>query len=165
MPCRVGGGHERLKRFFFLMNHPPPVNEKNYRKITSVENVAVNEVAEQVLLEAAEELRGENTRSDPVDVGVSFDGTWQCRGLTSMNGAAVAISIDTGRVLDADIMSRFCQMCVTNKASNKNTKHNCTLNHEGSAPKMEQSGIIRIFERSRSKNNLCYTEYYGDGDT
>ena len=62
-------------------------------------------------------------------------------------------------------MSRFCQMCVTNKASNKNTKHNCTLNHEGSAPKMEQSGIIRIFERSISKNNLCYTECYGDGDT
>ena len=30
---------------------------------------------------------------------------------------------------------------------------------------MEQSGIIRIFKRSISKNNLCSTEYYGDGDT
>ena len=116
--------------------------------------MAVKEIAEQVMLETAEELRGENTTSDPVDVGVSFDGTWQRRGFTPMDSAAVAISIDTGRVLDVDIMSHFCQMCVTNKASNKNTNHNCTLNHEGSAPKMEQSGIIRIFERSISKNNF-----------
>ena len=29
------------------------------------------------MLEAAKELRGENTTSDPVDVGVSFDGSWQ----------------------------------------------------------------------------------------
>ena len=46
---RVGGGHERIKRLFYLMNHPPPppphpVNEKIYRKITSVVNVAVKEV-------------------------------------------------------------------------------------------------------------------------
>ena len=60
------------------------------------------------MLEAAEELRCENTTSDPVDVGVSFDGTWQRRGFTSMNAADVVISIDTGRVLDVDIMSRFC---------------------------------------------------------
>ena len=82
------------------MNHPPPVNGKNYRKITlplltgkitSVVNVTVKEVAEQVMLEAAEELRGENSTSDPVDVGVSFDGIWQRRGFTSVNGVAVAI--------------------------------------------------------------------------
>ena len=30
---RCGGGHEQLKRFMYLMNHPPPVTEKNYRKI------------------------------------------------------------------------------------------------------------------------------------
>ena len=30
---------------------------------------------------------------------------------------------------------------------------------------MEQSGVIRIFERSIENNELRYTEYYGDGDT
>ena len=59
---RVDGCHERLKIFFYQMNHPLPVNEKNYRKITSVVNVCVKKVAEQVMLEAAEKLRGENTK-------------------------------------------------------------------------------------------------------
>ena len=30
---RIGNGHVGLKRFLMLMNHPPPMHEKNYRKI------------------------------------------------------------------------------------------------------------------------------------
>ena len=30
---RIGNGYEGLKRFLMLMNHPPPMTEKNYRKI------------------------------------------------------------------------------------------------------------------------------------
>ena len=30
---RIGNGHVVLKRFLKLMNHPPPMHEKNYRKI------------------------------------------------------------------------------------------------------------------------------------
>ena len=33
-----------------------------------------------------------------------------------MNGAVAAISIDTGRVVDIDIMSRYCQGCINLKA-------------------------------------------------
>ena len=29
---RIGNGYEGLERFLTLMNHPPPVTEKNYRK-------------------------------------------------------------------------------------------------------------------------------------
>ena len=70
------------------------------------------------------------------------------------------LSIDTGHIIDIDVMSRCCQGCI----NNENSPHVCSINHEETAPKMEQSGVIRIFERSIEKNELCYTEYYGYGD-
>ena len=42
--------------------------------------------------------------------------------------------------------------------------HKCTLNHEGSAGKMEVTGVERIFSRSLETQKLCYTDY-GDGDS
>ena len=168
---RVGGGYQSLKKFLYLMNHPPPMTEKNYRKVTTVFNNKVKEVANTIMNEAAQELHvhepanNNNAVSDVgvavSDVGVSLDGTWQKRGHTSLNGAVATLSIDTGRVVDIDVMSRYCQRCI----NNKNSPHVCSINHEGSAPKMEQSGVVRIFERSIEKNELRYTEYYGDGDT
>ena len=35
-------------------------------------------------------------------------------------------------------------------------------NHEGSAPKMEVTGVQRILTRSIETNKLRYTKYYGD---
>ena len=44
-------------------------------------------------------------------------------------------------------------------------QHKCTLNHDGSATKTEQSGVVRIFGRSLVKYNLRYSDYNGDEDT
>ena len=49
-----------------------------------------------------------------VNTSVSVDGTWQKRSFTSLNGAVVAISIDTRRILNVEVTSRYCQACVTN---------------------------------------------------
>ena len=62
--------------------------------------------------EAALELRSNNNSNDELgiaDTGVSVDGTWQKRGFTSLNGAVAAISMDTGRILDVEVMTRYCQ--------------------------------------------------------
>ncbi|GFX47120.1 transposable element Tcb1 transposase [Trichonephila clavipes] len=66
-----------------------------------------------------------------------MDGTWQKRGYSSHNGCVSCISIDTGKVLDIEIMSHFCRMCskkakVPDAASNA---HVC-CNHMGSASRM-----------------------------
>ena len=53
----------------------------------------------------------------------------------------------------------------TEQNNNRKKEHKCSINHEDSAPKMEQSGVEGIFARSITKNKLRYTEYYGDGDT
>ena len=43
--------------------------------------------------------------------------------------------------------------------------HTCGSNYSGSAPNMEATGAKRIFERSKQKNILRYSEFYGDGDS
>ena len=86
----------------------------------------------------------------------------------------MAISINTGKMLDLEAMSQHCQYCVNIEVYKKDgivlydkLKHDhiCSINHHGSAPKMEQEGVERIFGRSIAKNKIRYTEYYGDGDT
>lgn len=178
---RIGNGHEGLKRFLMLMNHPPPMHEKTYRKIGYKIYDGVKDVAECLMQEACDEVRsqsaGYTVKEDDsvvVDTGVTLDGTWQKRGFTSYNGAVMAISIDTGKILDLEVMSRYCQYCVNIEVHKKDdislyeklkSDHICSINHDGSAPKMEQVGVERIFGRSIEKNKVRYTEYYGDGDT
>ena len=65
--------------------------------------------------EAVSELRDKDNLDAVLDIGVSVDGTWQKRGFTSINGAVVAISLNSGKVVDVDAMSRFCQSRVNDK--------------------------------------------------
>ena len=96
------------------------------------------------------------------DTVVSVDGTWQQRGYTSLNGAVAAISVDTSQILNAHIMRRFYQICNTSAKFREcdpeklTVIHNCTKNHEGTAPAMEVAGIQTIFKRYIVKHNLRY---------
>ena len=108
------------------------------------------------------------------DVGVSLDGTWLKRGFSSLNGVVVAISITSGKVIDTEVMSRFCKACSLkqylktsdNEANLKWKKEHiddCVANYSGSAPGMEQEGAKRIFGRSEENRGLKYTHFYDDG--
>ena len=106
------------------------------------------------------------------NVPVSVDGTWQKRGFSSLNGVVTAISVDSGKILDTEIMSRKCKGCVMGdckindpiRYEDWHASHDCGLNYKGSAPNMEKAGSVSIFQRS-IKNGLRYTTFYGDGDT
>lgn len=52
--------------------------------------------------EAVEENYGKN------EIAAAFDGTWQKRGHTSMNGVVTVTSFDTGKVMDFECLSKFC---------------------------------------------------------
>ncbi|GFT49968.1 hypothetical protein TNCV_4175911 [Trichonephila clavipes] len=44
--------------------------------------------------------------------GVSVDGTWQKkRGYTSLNVCVSAISVDSGKILDIEVLSQYCRVC------------------------------------------------------
>ena len=86
------------------------------------------------------------------------------------------ISIDTGKCLDYNVLSKKCPLC-TSWESRKNTddyerfinvirdSHMCSINHDGSAGSMEVKGILECFATSVQKYKLRYTEYLGDGDS
>ena len=79
---RIGNGHVGLKRFLMLMNHPPPMNENNYRKI-GYKVYGVKYVAEGIMKEVCDEVRSlsagytEEDASIIMGTGVTLDGTWQ----------------------------------------------------------------------------------------
>ena len=53
-----------------------------------------------------------NENGDGVlDITVSFDGTWQKRGFSSHHGAGVAIEVQTGLVIDFEVLSTYCHSC------------------------------------------------------
>ncbi|GFW80259.1 uncharacterized protein TNCV_65911 [Trichonephila clavipes] len=92
-------------------------------------------------------------RTKPLDVPTVIDGTWQRRGHSSLNGCVSVLSIDTGKVLDLEVMSKWCRNCNTSKSSRKSKhvkKHQCSYNHQGSAGSMESVGAYRLFERATS---------------
>ncbi|GFW11842.1 uncharacterized protein TNCV_4100531 [Trichonephila clavipes] len=89
-----------------------------------------------------------------------------------MNGCVAAISVDTGMVLDIEVMSSYCPTCKRLQTMPRNFEHEsskadhiCQCNFTGSSSKMEIVGASRIFLRSEKNRRLHYTQYYGDGDS
>ncbi|GFV43314.1 uncharacterized protein TNCV_10121 [Trichonephila clavipes] len=146
----------------------PSVSKAAYRscekKLLNVASV----VSKNAMIEAADEVRKLKNTSDVAECGVSVDGTFDGRGHSSLNGCVAVLSIDTDKVVDLEVMSKWCRNCNTSKSSEKSKhvkKHQCSCNHQGSAGIMETVGAYRLFERSRETRKLEYVEFYGDGDS
>ena len=138
---------------------------------------ATKDVAESIIKDAVEQLH--NLKHDEVDengvlkTAISCDGSWQRRGFSSLNGCVTAISMETGKVLDVEPLSKVCHTC--KKLEGKNdlkseelkAEHasKCKMNFSGSAPAMEPDGAKRIFNRSVTSRKLQYDELFGDGDS
>ncbi|GFX46281.1 uncharacterized protein TNCV_1372231 [Trichonephila clavipes] len=119
-----------------VMNLPTPLqrfNKKESGLDTAAETVAT--VSMQIAAKEAKDVSGHS------DIAVAIDGTWQKHGHTSLNGAVIATSFYTGKVLDASILSRFC------KCPNKMHNENCIL---------EIVEVWKFQEPSKSSNSLKF---------
>ena len=105
---KIGHGHAGLKKFCGIMDLPPPISEANFRRHQRAMLAASKKVAVDSMDTAAEELRKDNPDGE---VAVTFDGTWQRRGFSSLFGVFVCISWLTGRVLDFCVSSKYCAAC------------------------------------------------------
>ena len=47
------------------------------------------------------------------DLTISGDGTWKTRGHTSLVGVCSALGALTGKVIDTEVLSSYCQGCVS----------------------------------------------------
>ena len=169
--CEVG--HTGLEKICGLMNLPKPVARNNYDNISNRIGDAAKFVAERSMIEAAEE---ENRLEGTDNISVSVDGTWQKRGFASLNGVVIAIGVKNGKVIDGEALSGYCKACIVKEDLRKvdegeykiwKDEHNdnCSVNYVGSAPNMESTGALRIFERSQATRGVIYANYYGDGDS
>ena len=115
-----GQGYAGMETFCTMMDMPPHLTRNNYDKQANGIYKVVKAVAKKTMLDAASEIHLLNKPKDEngndfVDCAVSCDGSWQRRGFSSLNGYITAISMDTGKIVDAEIMSRYCKGCVSNE--------------------------------------------------
>ncbi|GFT39893.1 uncharacterized protein TNCV_3060881 [Trichonephila clavipes] len=151
----IGKGAEAGRMFCGVMNLPqPPTRFSPYGK--RILNAA-KLVYEDSIQNAAKEAICENEGNK--NIALAVDGTWQKCGYTSLNGVVTVTSIDTGKVIDVDILSKYCA-CKNLPFHEKD----CKRNYVGSSGAMEIQGASKIFQRSLSLHNAQYITYLGDGD-
>ncbi|GFT13882.1 uncharacterized protein NPIL_246881 [Nephila pilipes] len=131
MRC-IGKGAESAVMFCGIMNLPPPPTK--FTKFNNNLLQAARETCKESMAEAVHEAVEENEGGR--DIAVAVDGSWQKRGFSSKNGVVTVTSVDTGKVIDVEILSKHC-IC-----PNK-TKHlqNCKRNFVGYSGKMENRAL------------------------
>lgn len=157
----VGKGKAAAETLCAVMDLPkPPSRFQYYNKIISK---AAEETAESSMIEAARGAVIENDGS--IDIAACFDGSWQKRGHTSLNGVFTVTSMDTGKVLDCVCLSKYCS-CSSKLKNSGGKKHseNCSKNYDGSSGGMEVAAATQVFQRSLSRG-VRYIKYLGDGDS
>ncbi|GFY36755.1 uncharacterized protein TNCV_2567171 [Trichonephila clavipes] len=141
----IGKGAEAGRMFCGVMNLPqPPTRFFPYGK--RILNAA-KLVYEDSIQNAAKEAICENEGNK--NIAVAVDGTWQKRGYTSLNGVVTVTSIDTGKVIDVDILSKYCA-CKNLPFHEKD----CKRNYVGSSGAMEiqGDGDCKAFDAVKKKN-------------
>ena len=180
--AELGQGREAMATVCSIFGMPPPSSKSSWEMHNETLSSAVSSACDIQLKTAAKNLRHELSKDDPtieednvIDVAVSFDGTWHHRGFKSSHGVGVVISVDTGEVLDAEVISKTCHTCQRSSVS-KNAeefkqwqeKHikdgECLCNFEGPSTGMETAAARAIWSRSVTKNNMRYTSILSDGD-
>lgn len=151
----IGKGIAAAKTLCALINFPRILKFSKYHDL--LHNTLFN-VAEASMRKAAIEAIKENENIP--DIAAVFDGSWQRRGFSSLNGVVTVTSFDTGKELDVECLTKFCHACVQIVEG-----HNCIKNHEGASGAMECNGVLTIFQRSEVNRGVRYVKYLGDGDS
>ncbi|PRD17849.1 UNVERIFIED_CONTAM: hypothetical protein NCL1_62899 [Trichonephila clavipes] len=100
----VGKGEAAAKVFCGVINLSPPP-KRFYESLHALNNATEKVVKVFMTLAAAEILSFNNGNSN---VPVAIDDTWKKRGHTSLNAVVTTLSVDTGKNVDAEILSRKC---------------------------------------------------------
>ncbi|XP_048243127.1 uncharacterized protein LOC125376009 [Haliotis rufescens] len=177
----VGLGHAAMKKFCLVFGmeglHP-----KTFQHKQNILSQVVVENTEEVLTQSVEIIKhayGEQqtvSNDVPLDITVSYDGSWQKRGHTSNYGVGAVIDVLTGLVIDYEVLSKYCHACTLhiNSLGQDTTEFRqwyeghagrCCQNYEGSSNAMEVEAAKRLWSRSLEKHNIRYTCILSDGDS
>ncbi|GFY14864.1 uncharacterized protein TNCV_234141 [Trichonephila clavipes] len=140
----VGKGEAAAKVFCGVMNLPPPP-KRFYESFHALNNAREKVAKVSMALAAAETLSFNNGNPN---VPVAIDGTWQKRGHTSLNGVVTAVSVDTGKVVDAEILSRKCSCHFNGNL----LSDECSANYFGNSGGMEVEAYKAVLESKPYKD-------------
>ena len=158
----IGCGHSGLRKFCGVVDLPPPLSPSNYQKHAKAIHDAAKQEAEESMNLAVRSLRTQAhiEESETLDISVSCDGTWARRGFTLLHGVVVVASLETGQIVDCEVLSKTCNACKRKAATKPDLKssefqlwyesylNECQANCEGSSPAMESAGAEVIWSRS-----------------
>ncbi len=157
--------------FTKLMNMLPPPTRPNFTKIQNKKLLpVVKQLANDSMINNAMNVK-EACSNDKGECGISLDGSWRRRGHVSHNGVVTAISLQTKKCLDVEILSDKCKACQKWKKKESDPKYEewranqCKINQVSGANSMEAAGAVRIFNRSSATRGLVYMDMLGDGDS
>jgi hypothetical protein len=162
----IGRGKQGGNMFAAVMNLPKPTRRQiRYTKIIGQH---VKEASEASMRCAVKEAIAENPIVDKpgrknTDIPVALDGSWHKRGHISLNGVVTATSVDGGKVVDLECMTKHCQ-CRKERGRKVHTA-TCAANYVGTSGGMEVEGAVRMFSRSETTRGVRYVDYLGDGDS
>ena len=178
---QLGLGHAAMKKFSCLFGweglHLKTFQSKESKIISTIidntEDVLTASVAK---VKEAHVLMDPTVSTNPLCITVSFDGSWQKRGHTSLYGFAAVIDVLTGLVVDYVILSKYCHSCSIKKSAlGENSeafqtwfqrhKEQCAINYSGSSNAMEVEAACRLWKRSEERHGLQYTGFLSDGDS
>lgn len=160
----IGKGAEGGKLLCAILNLPRP--NAALTRYTRLVKESVFEVAEMSMNKATEEAVEQNGGSK--ELTVVYDGKWQKRGYRSKNGVCTLTSLDTGKIIDLEVLTKFYSGCVKCKGDTVKTdihKSRCIKNYEGASGGMETCAAVAIFNRSEEKRGVRYEYFLGDGDS
>lgn len=127
--------------------------------------VATSPVYSSILKQAVEDekKKNEEARNVATHLTVFSDETWKRRGSSSLFGVSILVGKYSTKVVNAVIKSSFCQAYnLQNKKKDDNIseynkwyethEETCSINHEGSASKMEIDAVTKMFLGSKEKH-------------
>lgn len=153
----IGKGEQAARTVCAVMNMPQAPEFRYYKNILCE---ASKEVCMESMRDAVQESIEMNEGEK--DITAIFDGTWQRRGHSSLNGVVTAISGLNGKVIDCRVLSKYCRC--KGRLQNKHIE-TCVANFSGSSGGMEVEGVVDMFKTSEDTYGIRYKYYLGDGDS
>ena len=117
----IGRGRCGAAKLCGLMNMPPPLQNKAYNGNELCLKSAAKRVAEETMAQAAEEIHSVVGTDTLAEAHISAYGTWQRRGHSSLHGVVSILSMETGTVLDTEVLTQFCKQCSFYESDTKNS--------------------------------------------
>ena len=108
----IGKGHSAMTTLSKVLNMPGPPRRANFTKIQNKKILlVVKQCANDSIVNNAMQVK-EVIENDAGECGISTDVTWQKHGYSFHPGVVTAISLDTKKFLDVEVLPDKCQQCL-----------------------------------------------------